>query len=67
MNNSIHELLATDIKGNTFDFSNLEGKKVMIVNTASECGLTPQYEELQSLYEKYQNSNFTIIGTTVWL
>jgi glutathione peroxidase len=62
MNNSIHELVATDIKGNTFDFSNLEGKKVMIVNTASECGLTPQYEELQELYDSYKDSNFMIIG-----
>jgi glutathione peroxidase len=62
MNSSIHQFLATDIKGDTFEFSNLKGKKVMIVNTASQCGLTPQYEKLQELYDTYKDSNFTIIG-----
>lgn len=62
MSNSIHDLVATDIKGATFDFSSLKGKKVMIVNTASKCGLTPQYEKLQELYENYKSKNFTIIG-----
>lgn len=62
MDNSIHQLLATDIKGETFDFSSLKGNKIMVVNTASQCGLTPQYEELQKLYETYKNSNFSIIG-----
>lgn len=62
MSNSIHDLVATDIKGPTFDFSSLKGKKVMIVNTASKCGLTPQYEKLQELYENYKSKNFTIIG-----
>jgi glutathione peroxidase len=59
---SIHQFKATDIEGNSFDFSSLKGKKIMIVNTASKCGLTPQYENLEALYKKYQNSNFTIIG-----
>ena len=62
MEHSIHQLLATDIKGNTFDFSSLKGKKVMVVNTASKCGLTPQYEKLQLLYDKYKYKEFTIIG-----
>jgi len=62
MNNSIHQFMATDIKGETFDFSSLEGKKVMIVNTASQCGLTPQYEKLQELYDTYKNTDFAIIG-----
>lgn len=62
MENSIHQLLATDIQGNTFDFSTLKGKKIMVVNTASKCGLTPQYEQLQSLYDKYKDTGFTIIG-----
>ena len=62
MENSIHQLLATDIQGNTFDFSSLKGKKIMVVNTASKCGLTPQYEQLQSLYDKYKTTGFTIIG-----
>ena len=38
------------------------GKKIMVVNTASNCGLTPQYKKLQALYEKYKNDNFIIIG-----
>lgn len=50
------------IDGEDFDFSTLKGKKVMIVNTASECGLTPQYKQLQEVYEKYKDKNFTIIG-----
>jgi glutathione peroxidase len=40
----------------------LKGKKVMIVNTASKCGLTPQYKELEELYKKYENQGFVIIG-----
>lgn len=59
---SIHQFKVLDIEGNEFDFSNLKSKKVMIVNTASECGLTPQYKQLQAVYEKYRNKNFTIIG-----
>ena len=44
---------APTINGKEFDFSGLKGKKVMIVNTASECGYTPQYADLQKLHEKY--------------
>jgi len=62
MSNTIHQFLATDLKGNTFDFFNLKGNKVMIVNTASKCGLTPQYEALQKLHDRYKESNFKIIG-----
>lgn len=59
---SIHSFIVTDLKGNQFDFSTLKGKKIMVVNTASKCGLTPQYEKLQKIYEKYKNQNFEIIG-----
>jgi glutathione peroxidase len=59
---SIHQFKVNDIEGKSFDFSSLKGKKVMVVNTASKCGLTPQYENLEALYEKYKNSNFTIVG-----
>ncbi len=59
---TLHDYTAIDIEGNTFDFGSLKGKKVMIVNTASKCGLTGQYKTLQSLYEKYQDENFVIIG-----
>lgn len=51
-----------DIDGDNFDLSQLKGKKVLVVNTASKCGFTPQYEGLQSLYEKYGGEDFTIIG-----
>ena len=60
--NSIHQFKVADIYGNIFDFSKLKGKKVMIVNTASKCGLTFQYEALQKLYSQYKDLNFVIIG-----
>ncbi len=59
---SIHQFKVTDIAGKEFDFSTLKGKKVMVVNTASKCGLTPQYEQLEALYKKYKSKNFVIIG-----
>jgi glutathione peroxidase len=59
---SIHQFKVKDINGNIFDFSSLKGKKILIVNTASKCGFTPQYKEMEELYEIYKNSNFTIIG-----
>ena len=62
MDNSIHQFIVEDVDGEEFDFSCLEGKKIMIVNTASRCGLTYQYKGLQSLYDKYKNQNFIIIG-----
>lgn len=62
MKQSIHQFKVTDLYGNEFDFSSLKGKKVMVVNTASECGLTPQYEQLQEVYEHYKDKNFIIIG-----
>ncbi len=62
MKKSIHEFIVKDIEDNEFNFANLKGKKVLIVNTASKCGLTPQYKELQSLYEKYKDKGLVIIG-----
>ena len=59
---SIHQFVATDIDGNPFNFNNLKGKKVLVVNTASKCGLTAQYKKLQGLYEKYKNENFVIVA-----
>jgi glutathione peroxidase len=58
----IYDFKVTDLKGEIFDFATLKGKKIMIVNTASKCGLTPQYKGLQKLYETYQNKNFVIVG-----
>ncbi|MCG6187648.1 glutathione peroxidase [Maribellus maritimus] len=60
--NTIHKFKVKDIDGNSFDLSSLKGKKVLVVNTASKCGLTPQYEQLQELYETYGDENFVIIG-----
>ena len=62
MKESIHQFKVKDIEGNNFDFATLKGKKVMIVNTASECGLTPQYAQLQELYANFKDKNFVIIG-----
>ncbi len=61
-NTSIYQFTVKDITGADFALSDLKGKKVMIVNTASKCGLTPQYEQLESLYNTYKNQNFVIIG-----
>lgn len=49
------------LDGGTFDFSSLKGRKVMVVNTASKCGNTPQYKDLEALYEKYHD-NLVIVG-----
>jgi glutathione peroxidase len=52
----------TDIQGKPFDLKSLEGKKVLVVNTASECGYTPQFTSLQELYENTSRDEFEIIG-----
>lgn len=49
------------LEGGTIDFSSYKGKKILIVNTASKCGYTPQYTELQELYEKYKDK-LVVIG-----
>ena len=59
---SIHSFIVDDINGKAFDFSSLKGKKILVVNTASKCGLTPQYEELERLYNEYKDQNFVIVG-----
>ena len=59
---NLHQFKVVDLSGNEFDFSTLKGKKVMIVNTASKCGLTPQYESLEAIYKQYQDRNFVVIG-----
>ena len=62
MNNTIHQFTVETLEGETFDFSSLSGKKIMVVNTASKCGLTPQYKQLQAIYEKYGDDDFVIVG-----
>lgn len=59
---SFFDFTVKDIDGNDFDLKQLKGKKILVVNTASECGFTSQYEDLQKLYEAYKNQNFTVIG-----
>ena len=61
-NTSIHQFKVTDIEGKEFDLASLKGKRVMVVNTASKCGLTPQYEQLEAIYEQFKDSNFVIMG-----
>jgi glutathione peroxidase len=51
-----------DINGKEFDLASLKGKPVMLVNTASKCGLTKQYAGLEALYRKYQAQGFVIVG-----
>lgn len=59
---NLYDFKANTIDGKAFDFSSLKGKKVLLVNTASKCGLTPQYADLQNLYEQHGGKHFTIIG-----
>ncbi len=51
-----------NIEGEEVDLAEYQGKVVMIVNVASKCGLTPQYEELQALYDRYKEKGFVILG-----
>ena len=59
---TIYQFKTKDLDGNDFDFASLKGKKILIVNTASECGLTPQYKDLEAIYKKYNDKNFVIVG-----
>ena len=59
---SIHQFTANSIEGKQIDLSTFKGKKLLVVNTASECGLTPQFKELQELYNLYKDKNFMVIG-----
>jgi len=58
---SIYDFKVPALTGGTIDFSKYKGKKILIVNTASKCGYTPQYEALEKLYEKYKD-NLVIVG-----
>jgi glutathione peroxidase len=59
---SIYEFSVQTAAGTDKPLADYKGKTLIIVNTASKCGLTPQYEGLQKLYEKYQTQNFEILG-----
>ena len=62
MEKTIYQFKVKDIEGNSFDFADLKGKKIMIVNTASKCGLTGQYRGLQKLYDLHKDNGFVIVG-----
>lgn len=59
---TIYQYKVTDLYGKSFDFASLKGKKVIVVNTASKCGLTPQYKDLEAIYEKYKDKGLVIVG-----
>src|SRR6478735_5042260 len=58
---SIYDFKVTALDGGKIDFADYKGKKILIVNTASECGYTPQYEGLEALYKKYKK-DLVIVG-----
>lgn len=59
---SFYSFNVKTIDGENFSLSSLKGKKVLVVNTASLCGNTPQYKDLESLFQEYGGKNFTILG-----
>lgn len=59
---NFHNFTVNDIQGKPFDLSTLKGKKVLVVNTASECGYTPQFGQMEELYKTFGGENFEIIG-----
>ncbi len=59
---SFHELSATTLSGEVIHMDQFEGRKVIVVNTASECGYTGQYQQLQELYERYKTDGLVVIG-----
>jgi glutathione peroxidase len=59
---TFYDFTVKDISGEDYSLSQLKGKKVLVVNTASKCGFTPQYEGLEDLYKKYGGDDFVIIG-----
>lgn len=58
---SIHDFKLKSLQGDLLDFANFAGKKILLVNVASQCGLTPQYTQLEGLYEQFSDQ-ITIIG-----
>ena len=63
-NESLYDFSFEDIDGNQVNLEKFIGKPILVVNTASRCGFTPQYENLQNLFLNYKNTDLTIIATT---
>jgi glutathione peroxidase len=61
-NKTLYDFTVKTIDGEDFALSQLKGRKVLVVNVASKCGLTPQYKDLQALYEMYKDKDFVIVG-----
>src|ERR1051326_9197756 len=59
---SFYDFKVKDLEGKDVDLHKYKGKKLLIVNVASECGYTPQYKDLEALYKNYKDSNFVILG-----
>lgn len=59
---NLYQFEMKDIKGKDVSLNNYKGKVILVVNTASKCGLTPQYEGLETLYQNYKNKGFVILG-----
>ena len=59
---TIYDFSAMDIDGREISMSQFKGQKILVVNVASECGNTPQYESLETLYKKYGSEGFVVIG-----
>jgi glutathione peroxidase len=59
---SVYPFKVTTIKGEEVSLENYKGKVLLAVNTASECGLTPQYAELQKIYDQYKENGFFVLG-----
>jgi glutathione peroxidase len=62
MENNFYQFSAPSLQGKEISMETFKGKVVLVVNTASKCGLTPQYEGLENLYEKYRDKGFVILG-----
>ena len=61
-NLSFYNIKVKTIDGEDFDLSTFKGKKFLVVNVASKCGLTPQYKQLEELYKEYKNQNFAVLA-----